>query len=180
YVALEAAGIDAIRNADKSLLKEAKAMPKSTHDERVYRSDAMAYARQMITCRKNMVKFYKGGAVEAPDEAQLAAAEAMPEETLRERTAKKKAIKAYVNAKSHYVRSVKILLDANRMITERENFAHLDEIREKYLEAKTRADEAFALKKAEADRLEEQRKADMERRKQERLAKKGKGGGSNG
>ena len=178
YVELKAAGVEAIRNADKSLLKEAKAMPKSTHDARVYRSDAMAFARLMLTCRKNMDKFFKHSEVKAPDDAELAAAEAMPEETLSQRIAKKKAIKAYINAKSQYVRSVKILLDADRMIKECENFKHLDEIREKYLAAKVRTDEAFAQKKAEADRLEEQRKADMERRKQERLAKKGKGGDS--
>ena len=172
--------MDAIRNADKSLLKAAKAMPKSTHDERVYRSDAMAYARLMLTCRKNMDKFFKHSEVKAPDEAVLAAAEAMPEETLSQRMAKKKAIKAYVNAKSQYVRSVKILLDADRMLIECENDTHSDESREKYMVAKVRADEAFAQKKAEADRLEEQRKMDMERRKQERLAKKGKGGDSHG
>jgi len=180
YAALKAAGIDAIRTADKSVLKEAKAMPKSTHDERIYRSDAMAYARLLLNCKKNMEKFYKGTEVKAPEEAVLETAEAMPEETLKQRIAKKKAIKAYVNAKSRYVRCVKIMLDAERMITERENFAHLDEIRAKYLESKARADEAFAQKKAEADRLEAQRKEDMERRKQERLAKKGKGGNSNG
>ena len=140
----------------------------------------MAYARLMLTCRKNMDKFFKHSEVKAPDESVLAAAEAMPEETLSQRMAKKKAIKAYVNAKSQYVRSVKILLDADRMLIECENFKHLDEIREKYMAAKVRADEAFAQKKAEADRLEEQRKADMERRKQERLAKKGKGGDSHG
>lgn len=180
YVALKAAGIEAIRTADKSVLKDAKAMPKTTHDERVYRSDAMAYARLLLNCKKNMEKFYKGAEVKAPEDAVLEAAQAMPEETLKQRIAKKKAIKAYVNAKSRYVRSVKIMLDAERMITERENFTHLDEIREKYLESKARADEAFAQKKAEADRLETQRKEDMERRRQERLAKKGKGGDSNG
>lgn len=180
YAALKAAGIEAIRTADKSVLKDAKAMPKTTHDERVYRSDAMAYARLLLNCKKNMEKFYKGTEVKAPEDAVLEADQAMPEETLKQRIAKKKAIKAYVNAKSRYVRSVKIMLDAERMITERENFTHLDEIREKYLESKARADEAFAQKKAEADRLETQRKEDMERRKQERLAKKGKGGDSNG
>ena len=180
YVDLQAAGVEAIRKADKSLLKEAKAMPRTTHEERVCRSDAMAFARLMLTCRKNMEKFFKNKEVKAPDESVLAAAEEMPEESLSQRIAKKKAVKAYVNAKSQYVRSVKILLDAERMMKECENFKHLDEIREQYMEAKARADEAFAKKKAEADLLEEQRKADMERRKQERLAKKGKGGGKNG
>lgn len=172
YVALKAVGFEAIRQADKSLLKEAKAMPKSTHEERVCRSDAMAYARQMLTCRKNMDKYFKNREVTVPDERVLEAAEAMPEENLQQRMQKKKAIKAYVNAKSQYVRSVKIMLDAQRMITERENFMHLDEIREKYLEAKERTDLAFEERKAEVARLEAESKADMERRRQERLNKK--------
>lgn len=173
YTALKAAGFEAIRNADKSLLKEAKAMPKSTHEERKCRSDAMAYARQMMTCRKNMEKYFKNREVVVPDERVLEAAEAMPEDTLQQRIQKKKAIKTFINEKSQYVRAVKIMLDAERMITERKNFTHLDEIREKYVAAKERADEAFAAKKAEVERLEAERKADMERRKQERLAKKG-------
>ncbi len=173
YTALKAAGFEAIRNADKSLLKEAKAMPKSTHEERECRSDAMAYARQMMTCRKNMEKYFKNREVIVPDEHVLEAAEAMPEDTLQQRIQKKKAIKTFINEKSRYVRAVKIMLDAERMITERKNFTHLDEIREKYVEAKERADEAFAAKKAEVERLEAERKTDTERRKQERLAKKG-------
>lgn len=178
YVELDAAGIDAIRTADKSVLRAAKALPKSTHEEREIRNDAISFARLLLNCKKNLVKFYGSGAVAVPDEAVFEAAENMPEETLKQRIARKKAIKAFVNEKSKYVRSVKILLDAKRTITEKENFAHLDEIREKYLEAKERADQAFAQKKEEADRLEAQRQADLERRKQERLVKKGKGGGS--
>ena len=173
YAALKAAGFEAIRSADKSLLKEAKDMPKSTHAERECRSDAMAFARQMLTCRKNMDKYFKNREVVVPDERVLEAAEALPEDTLVQRIQKKKAVKAFVNEKSQYVRAAKIMLDAERMITERKNFTHLDEIREKYMEAKAHADEAFAAKKAEVERLEAERKADMERRQQERMAKKG-------
>lgn len=180
YAALKAAGIDGIRNADRSVLTDAKAMPKSTHDERVYRSDALAAARLLLSCKKNLCKYYSDKEVVAPTDSAFEIAENMPENTLKERIAKKKAIKALVNEKSQYVRSVKILLDAERMITEKENFMHLDEIRAKYYEAKERADAAFALKKAEADRLEAQRKADLEKRKQERLLKNSKGGNRNG
>lgn len=180
YVKLKAAGVEGIRNADNSVLKEAKAMPKSTHDERLYRSDALAAARLLLSCKKNLCKYYSDKEVSAPNDAAFEAAENMPETKFSERIAKKRAIKALINEKSRYVRSVKILLDADRMITEKENFTHLDEIRAKYAEAKVRADEAFALKKEEADRLEAQRMADMEKRKQERLLKKGKGGNNNG
>ncbi|MGN0521499.1 MAG: MFS transporter [Eubacterium sp.] len=179
YSKLYAQGTDAIYSADKSALKEAKKMPKETHEERVLRSDAITFARLLLGCKKNILKYYPNKNCHEPDEALLKEAENMPEETLSQRIAKKKAIKAYVNEKSKYVRSVKILLDAKRVLTEKENFAHLDEIREKYNESKARTDAAFALKKEEADKLEAQRKADLERRKQERLSKKGKGGKKN-
>ncbi|MGN0570064.1 MAG: MFS transporter [Candidatus Fimenecus sp.] len=179
FKALYEAGIEAVYNADKSLLKEAKAMPKSTHEERVIRSDAASYARLMLNCKKNLLKYYPDRNVEEPDEAVLEAAENMPEDTLSQRIAKKKAIKAFVNEKSRYIRSVKILLDAKRMLTEKDNFTHLDEIRANYNEAKKRHEAEYALVKEEAERLEAQRKADLERRKTERLAKSGKGGKNN-
>ena len=77
-----------------------------------------------------------------------------------------------VNEKSKYTRSVKILLDARRMMIEKENFTHLDEIRKQYKESKQRLDEAFEVQRIEHEKLEEKRKADLERRKQERLEKK--------
>ena len=179
FKALYETGIEAVYNADQSLLKEAKAMPKSTHEERIIRSDAAAYARLMLNCKKNLLKYYPDKNVHEPDEAVLEAAENMPEDTLAQRIAKKKAIKAFVNEKSRYVRSVKILLDAKRMLTEKENFTHLDEIRASYNEAKKRHEAEYALVKEEAEKLEAQRKADLERRKAERLAKSGKGGKNN-
>lgn len=175
YVQIQNAGIEGIRSADASILAAAKALPKSTHEEREIRSDACAVARLTLNCKKYMRKYYGDRPVTEPDEAVYLAAEAMPESSLQQRIAKKKAIKAFVNEKSQYVRSVKVLLDAKRMLIEKENFAHLDEIREKYVDAKKRADAAYAEKKAESERLEAQRKADLERRRQERLAKKGKG-----
>lgn len=175
FARLHAVGVSAVYAADASVLREAKAMPKATHEERVLRSDAIAYARQLLGCHKNLLKFYPDSLVE-PDETALEKAEDMPENTFRERVEKKKKIKALVNEKSRYIRSVKILLDAKRMLTEKENFARLDEIREKYVESKARADAAYEQRKQEIEALEEQRKADLERRKQERLAKKGKGG----
>ena len=60
------------------------------------------------------------------------------------------------------------------MLTEKENYAHLDEIRRNYDEAKIRTDAAYEERKKEIEKLEAERKVDMERRKQERLEKKNK------
>lgn len=175
FVRLNAAGVAAIYSADKSVLTDAKAMSKETHEDRVIRSDAMAYARLLLGCKKNLLKYYKDG-IQEPDDSAMDAAEELPEDTFAMRVAKKKKIKSLVNEKSQYVRSVKILLDAKRMITEKENFAHFEEIREKYDDSKINVEASLEARKAELAELEEQRKADIEKRKQERLAKKGKGG----
>ena len=98
------------------------------------------------------------------------AAEALPEDTFSHQVAKKKTVKKLVNEKSKYIRSVKPLLDARRQLTEKENYAHLDDIRERYNDAKAHTDAEYEARRIEIERLEEERKADIERRKQERLA----------
>lgn len=178
FVKLNAAGTAAIYAADRSVLAEAKAMPKTTHEEKVIRSDAMAYARLLLGCKKNILKYYKDGITE-PDDGAMEAAEDLPEETFTQRIQKKKKIKLLINEKSRYVRSVKILLDAKRMITEKENFAHFEEIRERYDDSKLNVEASIEARRAELAELEQQRKADIEKRKQERIAKKGKGGNKN-
>lgn len=170
YTALNAAGYDAILSADRSVVKQAKAMRAHTHEERVIRSDAIADARLLLSCRKAMKKYYPHG-ITAPDSAALEKAEELPEDTGAQRRYKKKQIRALVNEKSKYTRSVKILLDARRMMIEKENFTHLDEIRKQYEESKQRLDEAFEVQRIEHEKLEEKRKADLEKRKQERLEK---------
>lgn len=179
YVTLRAQGYSAIYHADKSVMTEAKAMPKTTYEEKVIRSDALAYARLLLNCQKQINKYFPDGSIVEPDEKELELAENLPEETISQRIAKKKAVKKFVNKKSKYIRSAKILLDAKRVITEKENFARLEEIRERYNEAKARTDEANEKKKKEYEMLEAQRIADIEKRKQDKLAKKGKGGKNN-
>lgn len=182
YAALNAAGYDAIRNADRSVLREAKAMPRHTHEQRVIRSDAIADARLLLGCQKAMKKFYSKSDIVAPDNDALNKAEDLPEDTAAQRRYKKKLIKSLVNEKSKYTRSVKILLDAKRMIIEKENFTHLDEIRKQYDESKARLDAQFEAKRIEHEQMEAKRKADLEKRRQERLEKKNKkkGGKKNG
>lgn len=179
YVKLDQAGYAAIANADRSVLRAAKSMPAHTHEERVIRSDAIADARLLLNCHKAMKKYYPDGIVE-PDRAAIEKAEALPEDTNAQRRNKKKLIKSLVNEKSRYTRSAKILLDAKRMIVEKQNFTHLDEIRKQYTEFKARLDEKMEAQRIEHEKLEEKRKADLERKRQERLAKrKNRRGGKN-
>lgn len=171
--ALEAAGYNGIFDYNKESMVEAKALPKSTHEEREIRSDAITHARALKNARKAMIKFYGSpeNIVEPSDDA-FKAAEALPDDTFAHQLEKKRTVKKLVNEKSKYIRSVKPLLDARRQLTEKENYAHLDDIRARYADAKANTDAEYEARRVEIERLEEARKADLERRKQERLAKK--------
>lgn len=171
--ALEAAGYNGIFDYNKEIMIEAKALPKSTHEEREIRSDAITHARALKNARKAMIKFYGSpeNIVEPSDDA-FKAAEALPDDTFAHQLEKKRTVKKLVNEKSKYIRSVKPLLDARRQLTEKENYAHLDDIRARYADAKANTDAEYEARRIEIERLEEERKADLERRKQERLAKK--------
>lgn len=171
--ALEAAGYSGIFYYSKEDMAEAKALPKSTHEEREIRSDAIVHARALKNARKAMIKFYGSpeNIVEPSDDA-FKAAEALPDDTFAHQLEKKRTVKKLVNEKSKYIRSVKPLLDARRQLTEKENYAHLDDIRARYADAKANTDAEYEARRVEIERLEEERKADLERRKQERLAKK--------
>ena len=171
--ALEAAGYNGIFDYNKEIMAEAKALPRSTHEVREIRSDAIVHARALKNARKAMIKFYgTPDKIVEPSEEAFKAAEALPEDTFSHQVAKKKTVKKLVNEKSKYIRSVKPLLDARRQLTEKENYAHLDDIRERYNDAKAHTDAEYEARRIEIERLEEERKADIERRKQERMAKK--------
>lgn len=171
--ALEAAGYNGIFDYNKEIMVEAKALPRSTHEEREIRSDAIVHARALKNARKAMIKFYgTPDKIVEPSEEAFKAAEALLEDTFSHQVAKKKTVKKLVNEKSKYIRSVKPLLDARRQLTEKENYAHLDDIRERYNDAKAHTDAEYEARRIEIERLEEERKADIERRKQERMAKK--------
>lgn len=171
--ALEAAGYAGIFYYSKENMAEAKALPKSTHEEREIRSDAITRARALKNARKAMIKFYGSPEnIVEPSGDAFKAAEALPDDTFTHQLEKKRTVKKLVNEKSKYIRSVKPLLDARRQLTEKENYAHLDDIRARYADAKANTDAEYEARRVEIERLEEERKADLERRKQERLAKK--------
>lgn len=170
---LDRAGYAGIFNYSKEEMARAKALPKSTHEEREIRSDAITRARALKNARKAMIKFYGSpDKIVEPSEDAFKAAEALPDDTFAHQLEKKRTVRKLVDEKSKYIRSVKPLLDARRQLTEKENYAHLDDIRARYADAKANTDAEYEARRIEIERLEEERKADLERRKQERLAKK--------
>lgn len=89
--ALEAAGYNGIFDYNKEIMIEAKALPKSTHEEREIRSDAITRARALKNARKAMIKFYGSpeNIVEPSDDA-FKAAEALPDDTFAHQLEKKR------------------------------------------------------------------------------------------
>lgn len=153
-IALDRAGYAGIFYYSKEDMAEAKALPKSTHEEREIRSDAITHARALKNARKAMVKFYGSpeNIVEPSDDA-FKAAEALPDDTFAHQLEKKRTVKKLVNEKSKYIRSVKPLLDARRQLTEKENYAHLDDIRARYADAKANTDAEYEARRVEIERL---------------------------
>lgn len=102
--ALEAAGYNGIFYYSKEDMAEAKALPKSTHEEREIRSDAITHARALKNARKAMIKFYGSpeNIVEPSDDA-FKAAEALPDDTFAHQLEKKRTVKKLVNEKSKYI-----------------------------------------------------------------------------
>lgn len=166
-------GVDGLYRVENGAMSAAKSLPSRTFEQKVLRGDAVAHVRARLSCQKNIKKYYPDGFA-APDETALERAENLPDGTIRERIEKKRAVRRLVNERSHYNRSVKVLLDARRMLKEKENYAHLEEIRENYEDAKYRTELSLATRREEIEKLEQQRREDIERRKRERAEKKNK------
>ncbi len=135
---------EGIYNFDGSMLRECKAMPKATSEQKIIRTDALSTAKQYKACSKKLKKYYPDG-IKEPDKQQLLDAENLPDDTLTQKLVRKKAIKAYVNENSRYNHSLKVLLDAQRLIKEEINYSRLDEIRSIYEKAKAKNTEGAAV-----------------------------------
>ena len=81
-------------------------------------------------------------------------------------------IKQATNDNSVYNRAAKPYISAKNMLTQSENYSHLDEIASMYDEAKIRHEKAQAEAAAEAERIKAEEKAYGEKLKAEKAAKK--------
>ena len=105
----------------------AKAMPKSTKEEKEIRADAIKLAREMKRSYKLLAKYGSDNLI-TPDER-------IPEEIKnrefaneKERRQAKNELKAYTKGVSVYRRITKPYYDAKNLIVQAENYSHLDEI----------------------------------------------------
>ncbi|MBR6530943.1 MAG: MFS transporter, partial [Clostridia bacterium] len=87
---------------------------------------------------------------------------------------KKAQLKAKAEMEIHavFARAAKPYLDAEKMMKERDNYAHFEELEAKYDEAKARIEEEDRIKAEEQAKADAERKADKERRLAEKAVAK--------
>ncbi len=204
------AGLAGLFYAEKSELKkelaDAKAMPKTTAQEKELRKFSIEVAHKKLTSRTAIDAHYKSLADFAqPDFAILESyydAEDACDEKLRvlyakqaeakkqkngavvrelkleiqrlnvEKKKAQKAAKAEMELHAVFARAAKPYLDAEKMMKEKENYAHYEELEAQYNEAKARVDEEERLKIEEQKRAEAEKQADKARRLAEKAAAK--------
>ena len=186
----------------KSELKAARALSKNNAGEKEYRSFAIDMAKNKIASYKTIKKYYKDAVeIEKPDfkilegyydrEEQIdetikalyieekkatkerrAEIKATVKELSKEKSALKKTISAEMDKHANFNRVAKPVIVAEKLVKQRENYTHLDDIAEKYEEAKKRSEEELAARMAEQKRLEAEKQAQKEKRLAEKSASK--------
>ncbi len=187
-------------------LRQAKAMPKSTHEEREYRKFAIEIAKKRIDSCRAIKEYYSNGEVlSAPDfttldelfereddcemklrELNEMLTEAKKNEDKDEVKRIKGEIKAVLAEKKVILKKEKIEMDmharygraakpyiyAEKLVSQQENYTHLEEIESIYDEAKARHEAKLANDKAELERLKAEEDALTAKLKAEKKAKK--------
>ena len=186
----------------KAELKAARALSKNNADEKEYRTFAIDMAKNKITSFKTIKKYYKDTEeILKPDfkvlegyydreekidetikalyteekkatKERKAEIKATVKELSKEKTELKKTISAEMDKHANYNRVAKPVIVAEKLVKQRENYTHLDDIAEKYEEAKKRSEEELAARMAEQKRIEAEKQAQKEKRLAEKSAKK--------
>ncbi len=186
----------------KAELKAARALSKNNAGEKEYRTFAIDMAKNKIASYKTIKKYYKDtDEIVKPDfqvlegyydrEEQIdetikalyieekkatkerkAEIKATVKELSKEKSALKKTISAEMDKHANFNRIAKPVIVAEKLVKQRENYTHLDDIAEKYEEAKKRSEEELAARMAEQKRLEAEKQAQKEKRLAEKSASK--------
>lgn len=115
----------------KEELKKAKALPKSTREEKEIRSDAINLARTKKVAEKLIGKYSEDGITE-PDSAVEEEIRNRETASLPEVFRQKRDLKAYLKSVSIYKRATAPYENAKNLIIQAENYTHLDEIEQLY------------------------------------------------
>ncbi len=203
-------GLKGLYSADinelKADLNRAKALPKSTKEEKELRKASIEIARNMLSSKKAIKKYYSDiNSFTEPDYKKLESYFNLEDEcdakikslylqlseakkqkdgvkakelkaaikaTQAEKANAKKQSKSEIDRQTEFARAAKPYIDAEKMIKERENYTHLEELAAQYDEAKARYEAAEAARIEEQKREEAAKKADKERRLAAKAGKK--------
>ncbi len=193
----------------EDILKElasARELPKATAEEKEYRKFRIEVAKNKLSARKAMDKYYKtpesfiqpgyeeldrlfdreddiNTELKALYEAKAAAKKAKDSYALKdigekikalenEKKSIQKASKAEMDKHAFFARAAKPYLDAERIVKEKENTTHFEEIAAKYDEAKAAEEAALQAQLEEAKRLEAEKAEKTAALKAEKAAAK--------
>ena len=171
-----AAGLDALLNADISLINQeiaiAKAMPKSTKEEKEIRKTAIEIAKSKKASYKAVKKYFSKGqefkqpdfaeldkffnaeddceaklktlyldlkeAKKAKDASKVTELKAEIKKTDADRKDARKFSKEEMDKHAYFNRAAKVYLDAEKLIKQKNNYSHFEEIEKMYDDAKLR------------------------------------------
>lgn len=189
-------------------MKAAKALPKSTEDEKELRRNAINRVRMIKDSKKVLAKKYADGIEkfdvkvfeqlfekedeldaqikEAVNELRSAAKEKNKdaEKAANEKIKKlrksrdeiRKKIKSATDENSIYTRAAKPYIEAEKILRQRENYLHYEDIKAGYEESKMRHEEEIKRRKAEEEELRAKRREYAAKAKEQRRNKGGKNG----
>ncbi len=170
------AGLDALLNADISLINQeiaiAKAMPKSTKEEKEIRKTAIEIAKSKKASYKAVKKYFRKGqdfkqpdfadldkffnaeddcdvklkelylklkdAKKAKDASKVTELKAEIKKIEEERKDARKFSKEEMDKHAYFNRAAKVYLDAEKLIKQKDNYSHFEEIEKMYDDAKAR------------------------------------------
>ncbi len=112
---------------------EAKALPKKTKEEKEIRSDALALCRQKKESARIIEKYGKENLVK-PDERLKEEIQNRKTSSFAEAMKQRRELKKYAKALSLYTRALAPYTKAKSLIEQSENYAHLDELEERYIQ----------------------------------------------
>jgi len=171
-----AAGLDALLNADISLINQelavAKAMPRSTKEEKEIRKTAIEIAKSKKASYKAVKKYFSKGqdfkqpdftdldkffnaedacdvklkelylnlrdAKKAKDASKVTELKAEIKKVEDERKDARKFSKVEMDKHAYFNRAAKVYLDAEKLIKQKDNYSHFEEIEKMYDDAKMR------------------------------------------
>lgn len=115
----------------KDELKAAKALPKSTEEEKAIRSEAIRIARTMKESAA-LIRRYGKDNIKVPDENVKAEIQDRETSSFAETMQQRRELKAFAKAQSIYNRATKPYRDAVSLLEQAENYSHFDELAERY------------------------------------------------